>query len=247
MKINWIKYEPLYVKKHFAGSPRVLSYIFWLIWENNLHHPWASRRLLLSLLGTHVGVFSIKHLLSSNGPLFSFQWSPRFHDPVYLAGSQFQVSLQHSKAIFKFSKGSSHGKSFCSSLPYRWKQSTLYMQQNNSNYFLKRCLGNRPHGETGAHRNAADAAWGRSLKATLGPLLLLGVGGNTAPGIKCASKMPKSSRMIQSAELANNAQAKKAYCWREDAEEPSEMTSGCHTGLARYASCKHEELLEVSY
>lgn len=70
-----------------AHSPGVPSYIFWFICEKNLYHRWASCRFLLTLLGTHVGVFSIKHLLSSNGPLFSFQWSPRFHDTVYLAGS----------------------------------------------------------------------------------------------------------------------------------------------------------------
>lgn len=58
--------------------------------------------------------------------------------------------------------------------------------------------------------------------------------------------------MVWFAELAHNAQAKKAYCWQEDAEESSEVTSGYYTGLARYASCKavlnhHKELLQVSY
>ena len=43
---------------------------------------------------------------------------------------------------------------------------------------------------------------------------------------------------MQFAKLANNGKAKKTYCRQEDTEKPSEMTSGCHTGLARYTCCK---------
>lgn len=90
------------------------------------------------------------------------------------------------------------------------------------------------------------------LKAALGSSLLLErTGGTTAPGIKRTSKTPKSSRTVRCAKLANNAKAQKTYCRQEDAEEPFEMTSGCHTGLARHACCKaalnyQEELLEVT-
>lgn len=85
--------------------------------------------------------------------------------------------------------------------------------------------------------SSADATWGR--KAALGSLLMLErTGGTTAPGIKCTSKMPKSSRTARFAKLANNAKAEKTYCRQEDTEEPFEMTSGCHTGLARHACCK---------
>ena len=48
--------------------------------------------LLLTLQGEHVGAFSIKHLLSSKGPLLPFQWSLRFHDTVYLTDSQIKFS-----------------------------------------------------------------------------------------------------------------------------------------------------------
>lgn len=49
--------------------------------------------LLCSLSGERVAdALSIKHLLSSNGPLFPFQWSLRFHDTVYLADAQFKFA-----------------------------------------------------------------------------------------------------------------------------------------------------------
>lgn len=44
-------------------------------------------------------MLSIKHLLSSKGPLFPFQWSPRFHDTVYLADSQLKFSLAFGRSI----------------------------------------------------------------------------------------------------------------------------------------------------
>lgn len=69
-------------------SLRVLNCVSWPLGENNPEYRRASCCFSLPLLGTHGSVFSIKHLFSSNGPLCSFQWSPRFHDTVYLAGSQ---------------------------------------------------------------------------------------------------------------------------------------------------------------
>lgn len=46
------------------------------------------------------------------------------------------------------------------------------------------------------------------------------------------------------------AKTRRTSCRQEDAEEPSRMTSSCHTGLARYARCEaalnyQEELLQV--
>lgn len=48
--------------------------------------------LFLTLWGERVGTVSIKHLLSSKGPLFPFQLSLRFHDTVYLADLQLKFS-----------------------------------------------------------------------------------------------------------------------------------------------------------
>lgn len=57
--------------------------------------------LLRTLRGEHVGAFSIKHLLSSKGPLFPIQWSLRFHDTVYLAESQLEFSSGIHKILIK--------------------------------------------------------------------------------------------------------------------------------------------------
>lgn len=101
-------------------------------------------------------------------------------------------------------------------------------------------------------RSAADATRGRGLQAALGSLLLPErTGGTAAPGTQRTSKMPKSSRTAQFAKLANNAKARTTYCRQEETEEPFEMTSGCHPGVARDARCKaarnyQESLLKVT-
>lgn len=91
-----MKYGTFNVKMHISllyslltHSPEVQSYIFQPACEDNLSDCWASCRFLLILLGKQVGKFPIKHL-SSNGPLFPFQSSLRFHDTVYLAYWQCQ-------------------------------------------------------------------------------------------------------------------------------------------------------------
>lgn len=89
-----MQYGPLRVKTAVSPShsllthrPGVPSCTLGLVGGNKQHYHWALCRFSLPLLGKDAGIFSIKHLLNSNGPLFLFQWSLRFPDTVYLAGS----------------------------------------------------------------------------------------------------------------------------------------------------------------
>lgn len=81
--------------------------------------------LLLTLWGEHVGAFSIKHLLSSKGPLFPFQWSLRFHDTVYLTDSQLKFSSGIHEIHIKGRKKIKQKKSFHLSFVEVRKQLTL--------------------------------------------------------------------------------------------------------------------------
>lgn len=81
--------------------------------------------LLLTLWGEHVGAFSIKHLLSSKGPLFPFQWSLRFHDTVYLTDSQLKFSSGIHEIHIKGRKKIKQKKSFHLSFVAVRKQLTL--------------------------------------------------------------------------------------------------------------------------
>lgn len=115
--------------------------------------------LLLTLWGEHVGAFSIKHLLSSKGPLFPFQWSLRFHDTVYLTDSQLKFSSGIHEIHIKGRKKIKQKKSFHLSFVEVRKQLTLRLiSWHGSHKTMGRAPTPAPH-----YRHPLPACMGRRI------------------------------------------------------------------------------------